>query len=84
MKLCVNVIYYSKTINFFLYGQISSEKKGLQIIKEKMKYFEVPEVILFERRVLIGLALLIELLTFAALVTALCKDCFVGIESASA
>ena len=84
MKLCVNVICYSKTINFFLYGQISSEKKGLQIIKEKMKYFEVPEVILFERRVLIGLALLVELLTFAALVTVLCKDCFVGIESASA
>ena len=84
MKLCVNVICYSKTINLFLYGQISLEKKGLQIIKEKMKYFEVPEVILFERRVLIGLALLVELLTFAALFTVLCKDCFVGIESASA
>ena len=71
-----NKLLFIRT-NFF-------RKKGLQIIKEKMKYFEVPEVILFERRVLIGLALLIELLTFAALVTALCKDCFVGIESASA
>ena len=68
----------------FIRKNFIKKKKGLQIIKVKMKQFEVPEVILFERRVLIGLALLVELLTFAALFTVLCKDCFVGIESASA
>ena len=71
-----NKLLFIRT-NFF-------RKKKFANIKEKSKYFEVPEVILFERRVLIGLALLVELLTFAALVTVLCKDCFVGIESASA
>ena len=70
-----NKLIFIRT-NFF-------RKKKFAKIKEKMKYFEVPEVILFERRVLIGLALLVELLTFAALFTVLCKDCFVGIESAS-